>query len=66
MVFRSNCVLTSLTPSWGLLVTYRTVPPMDPEPNSVPCGPRRVSTRWTSYRSRSGVNSEMAIGVSSR
>ena len=48
MVLRSNCVLTSLTPSWGLLVTYRTVPPMEPEPNSVPCGPRRVSTRLTS------------------
>src|SRR3989441_256506 len=45
---------------------YRTVPASEPEPNSVPCGPRSTSTRPTSNRSRSGVNSDSEITDSSR
>src|SRR3546814_8545341 len=34
----------------GFLVIMRTAPASEPEPNSVPCGPRRNSTRSTSNR----------------
>jgi len=34
----------------GARVMMRRAPASEPEPNSVPCGPRRNSTRSTSYR----------------
>src|SRR6185437_1522474 len=37
----------------GEWVTSFTVPPIEPEPYSVPCGPRNTSTRFRSYRSGS-------------
>src|SRR5579862_20291 len=39
--------------SCGALVTSFTVPPIEPEPYSVPCGPRSTSTRERSNRSGS-------------
>jgi len=34
----------------GSVWMKRTVPPSEPAPNSVPCGPRRTSTRSMSNR----------------
>ena len=55
-----------VAPSSGRFVMYRTVPESEPEPNSVPWGPRRTSTRDTSKKSRSGVNRDIEMTDSSR
>ena len=39
----------------GFSKMMRSVPPIDPDPNSVPCGPRSTSARSTSNRRKSGV-----------
>src|SRR5580698_2762047 len=46
-------VAASNAPSFGLLVTSLMVPPMEPAPYRVPCGPRNTSTLLRSNRSGS-------------
>jgi hypothetical protein len=55
----------------GTVVMKRIVPPIDPAPNKVPCGPRSTSTRSRSKMAGSGAPASLAlvlrvwIGVSS-
>ena len=58
--------IDSEMPILGWFVMYRSVPESDPDPKSVPCGPRSTSTRERTKRSTSGVKSEREITDSSR